>query len=63
MTPGFNRNWLIALVDNYLFNVSDTGQFAVFMWRNEAWTTLIDWADSTAIVPEAVNRLAVIGKA
>jgi len=46
----------------YLFNVSDTGQFAVFMWRNKAWTTLIDWADSTAIVPEAVNRLAVIGK-
>ena len=49
-------------VNYYLFNVSDTQNFAVFMWRNEGWTTLVDWTPSTAIIPDKVNRLAVIGK-
>jgi serine/threonine-protein kinase len=49
--------------DNYyLFTTGDAGQFAVFLWYNGNWETLIDWTNTAAIRPGEANRLAVLAQ-
>lgn len=49
--------------DNYyLFTTGDGGQFAVFLWYNQNWKTLMDWKDTPAIHPGESNRLAVLAQ-
>lgn len=46
--------------DNYYyFQISDTGQYSVYLYYLEEWTALREWTENAAIEPEDVNRLAV----
>ena len=45
----------------YLFEISNTGEYALFLRSQGDWSTLIDWTESPAILPGEVNQIAVIG--
>jgi hypothetical protein len=45
----------------YMFAISDTQQFGVWLYQGQ-WTTLINGTGSDAIQPGAVNHLAVIAQ-
>jgi hypothetical protein len=49
--------------DYYLFEINHEGQYAVYLHLNGDWQALIDWQDSAAILPDAMNRLAVFTQA
>lgn len=49
--------------DNYYyFQISDMGQYSVYLYYLEEWTALREWTENAAIEPEGVNRLAVAGE-
>jgi hypothetical protein len=48
--------------DYYLFEINHAGEYAVYLHLNGEWQALIDWQDSEAILPGAMNRLAVFAQ-
>jgi hypothetical protein len=44
----------------YLFEISDLGLYALFMYTLNGWETLIDWTTHDAISPGEVNQLEVL---
>jgi len=45
----------------YYFAISEQGLYAFYIYF-EGWDTLIDWTDTTLILPGASNRITVIGE-
>jgi hypothetical protein len=45
--------------DYYLLDVSETGQFGFWRLVDDEWFTIIDWQDTEAVQPGAVNKLAI----
>jgi hypothetical protein len=43
----------------YLFEISDLGYYALFLYSLNGWETLIDWTDHAAITAGEFNQLAV----
>jgi hypothetical protein len=48
--------------DYYIFRICDDQTFDVNVYFGGEWTTLIDWSDSTLIVPDAANRLTIVAQ-
>ena len=47
--------------DYYLFEISNTGEYALFLLSQGNWSTLMDWSESAAILPGEVNQIVVVG--
>ena len=45
----------------YYFAISEQGLYAFYIYF-EGWDTLIDWTDTTLILPNSPNRITVIGE-
>lgn len=50
------------LDEYYLYEIDAQGNFAVFIRQQDAWETLYDWSESTAILADAPNRLALVAE-
>ncbi len=48
--------------NKYVFDVSNSRQFAVWLFNQGQWTTLIDWTSTNAIQPNGVNHLNVVAQ-
>lgn len=46
----------------YFFEVSDSGEYALFLRYNNEWVTIIDWTKSSTIKKSETNRITVIGE-
>jgi hydroxymethylglutaryl-CoA synthase len=49
-------------IPNYLFEINNKGQFAVYLHQPDDWTSLLDWSDSPAIRLGETNRLAILAQ-
>jgi len=47
--------------DYYLFEISNTGEYSLFLLSQGDWTILIEWTESPAILPGEVNQIGVVG--
>lgn len=45
----------------YYFAISEQGLYAFYIYF-EGWDTLIDWTDTTLVLPNSPNRITVIGE-
>jgi hypothetical protein len=45
-----------------VFKVSDLGRYALYQFKDSAWTALIDWSDTTALLPGEDNRMEVVAR-
>lgn len=49
--------------DNYYyFQVSDTGQYAVYLYSADEWAELVAWTETAAIRADRANKVAVAGE-
>lgn len=46
----------------YTFEIDGQQDFAVFYQDGSDWNTIWEWTESTAIIPDGINRLAVIAQ-
>jgi hypothetical protein len=46
----------------YVFGISETGQFSVYLFDDQQWKSLIDWSESTTIKTGAPNTLSIIAQ-
>ena len=45
-----------------VYKVSDLGRYALYQFKDSAWTALIDWSDTSALLPGEDNRMEVIAR-
>jgi hypothetical protein len=45
-----------------VFKVSNLGRYALYQFVDSAWTALIDWTDTTALLPGEDNRMEVVAR-
>jgi serine/threonine protein kinase len=45
----------------YLFSVRDDGYYQFSLWAGFEWQAVIDWTQTTAVVPGEPNRLSALG--
>jgi hypothetical protein len=43
-----------------VFKISDLGRYALYQFKDSAWTALINWNDTTALLPGENNRMEVL---
>jgi len=49
--------------EEYLvYKVSNLGRYALYQFQDSAWTALIDWSDTTALLPGEDNRMEVVAR-
>jgi hypothetical protein len=46
----------------YYFAINDSGFYSFYKLVSSTWTILIDYTESTAIIPGDVNRIVVVGE-